>query len=260
MILRPFAADGTDDSAAYDGVQDGGGVQDESFRLAEADINEFASAGRRTPSLDERRNRDALLTGCVKQLKMSAPQILSFSRAWGYPFHSESDVWRRVNALGLGKRIRHVARQSLHDEWMLNVFIKIARDAIRNNLPVFEIAKEFRIGEGSGIRSDMRWRIQHRLFFLEAQQSSLTYLGWKAKLSKYVRYRRQKGVRPFRVLIAMEDEQNLNTVLGYAKEVLAPFPSLTLFLFAYMPDLLNQYDTVTEEVWRSHRYEALSLM
>jgi hypothetical protein len=218
------------------------------------------SAPTRRMSLEKIRGRDALLTGCVLRLKMTASQIADFSKAWEHPFFDERDVWRRVNAIGLGKKIKHVARQSLHDEWNIRVFTKIARDAIRDGIQVYEISKEHRIGGGSGIRSDFRFRLDRFLFYQEGQETALTYMGWKAKLGKYVRLRKTPGVRPFRVLITMQDEHCLNTVLGYAKEVMAPHPNLTLFLFAYMPDLLGQYDVVREDVWRTHRYEPVSLV
>jgi len=218
------------------------------------------SAPRKTLSLKEIKERDALVTGCVRKLRMTAQQIADFSRMWEHPFYDERDVWRRVKALKLDRRIKRVASQSLHEEWTLKVFLKLSRDAVRNGIPVYEIAKEFKIGEESGIRADMRYRFGKFLFYQETQRPGLTYQGLKAKFKKWVRYRRKPGVRPFRVLVVMEDERNLNTALQYAREVMEPYPNLTLFLFAYMPDLLGQYDTIKEDVWRSHRYEPLSLM
>lgn len=227
---------------------------------AQAETDHVPSAPVRRLSLRKIKERDELVKGSVKKLKMTAKQIADFSKLWEHPFHDERDVWRRVKALKLDKKIKHAAAQSLHDEWTLRCFIKIARDACFNGFPMSEIAKEYRIGENSGIRADMRFRIGSRLFYLETQQSTLTYVGWKRKLGKYLAYRRRQGVKPFRVLVTFESEPELNTVVGYAKDLLKPYPNLTLFLFAYLPDLLGHYDTVTEDVWRSHRYEPLSLM
>lgn len=217
-------------------------------------------------SLQQIKQRDELLTSCVHRLKMTVPQLLEFSRAWEHPFDSEKNVWRRLVALGLERRVRHVAHQSLHDQWTLDVFVKIARDAIRAGFPVTEIAKEHRIGDGSRIRADMKFVIHQRrlgkqfLYYQESQESALTYVGWKAKLTKYLHYRRRPEVRPFRVVIVMENESSLNTVLRYAREVMEPHPKLTLFLFAWQPDLMGQYNVVTEDVWRTHRYEPVTLV
>jgi hypothetical protein len=192
---------------------------------------------------------------------MTAQQIARFSKGWQYPFYDERDVWRRVKALGLDggrKRIRLAAEQSLHEQWTLDVFIKLALDAVRNRIPLSEVVKEYRVGDGSGIRADMHFRLGRYEFFQETQRPGLTYQGWKAKMSKYLTYRKRSG--PFRVLVVMEDEHNLNTALRYAKEVMKDRPNLTLFLFAWIPDLMSQYDTITEDVWRSHRWEPVALV
>lgn len=247
-----------EDTLVDEGLQTEAVSDDGNDWLFKANDTASPSTPRKAPSLQRRKERDELLSACVLRLKMTAPQITEFSRTWEFPFYNEAAVWRRVIAMRLDKKLVHVSRQSLHDEWTLRIFIKIARDAIRNGFPVHEIAKEHRIGDGSKIRADMKWRIANRLFYLETQHSSLTYVGWKAKLGKYLKYRRRS--RPFRVLIVMENEENLNTVLNYAREVMAPSPNLTVFYFALMQDLLGQFDTVREDVWRSHRYEAISLM
>lgn len=260
LLLTPSHADGTEDTHAGAGGQrwdadEMAWVPDDA---AEKSPTEPARGKRM--SLQEIKQRDALLTACVKRLRMTVPQITAFSRSWEHPFYGENDVWRRLEALRLDRKVRRVARQSIHDQWAINIFIKIARDAVKGGHPVFEIAKEHRIGEDSGIRADFRFRIRDRLFYLETQHSALTYVSWKAKLGKYVRYRKRKGVKPFRVLIVMEDEHNLNTVLRYTREVLSPHPGLSLFLLAWMPDLMGQYDTVTEDVWTDHAHRPVALL
>ncbi len=256
-MIDDFPADGTEDrTASTAGQLDLAEYADEESQPEATDASS-GDAGRGRMSLTEIKQRDELVTFSVRHLRMTAAQVFAFAKCWPHPFSTESDVWRRLKALKLDKRIRHVARQTLHDEWTLLIFVKIACDAVRNGFGITDIAKECRIGDDSGIRSDMRFRIGERLYFLETQHSALTYRGWKAKLGKYVRYRRRS--EPFRVLIVMENENNLNTVVRYARDVMEQHPNLTLFYFAYMPDLMGQYDVVREDVWTTHRREPIAL-
>jgi hypothetical protein len=248
-----------DDDTTADGAGQDEGADRTSFEPQdEQEASSPPSAQIKRLSLSEIKDRDELLTGCVKQLKMTAPQIAEFSRMWQHPFYDERDVWRRVKALKLDKKLKHVARQSLHDEHTLRTFLKIARDATRNGYPLSEISKEHRIGDGSSIRADMKFRIGNRLFYLETQRSSLLYQSWSRKLGKYVAYRRRKP--PFRVLIVFEDERDLNVVHRYAREIMKPYPGLNLFLFAWLPDLLSHYDIVTEDVWTTPQAQPVALV
>lgn len=189
---------------------------------------------------------------CVLRLKMTAPQVLEFSKLWPRPFYDEQGVWRRLEGLGLEAKVKRVPEQSLHDLWTYRVCLKIWKDATRGGHVLSEVEKECRIGEESGIRADMKFRLGDRLFYLETQQSALTFRGWKSKLSKYVRYRTRKGVLPFRVLIVMENERNLNTVYRYCREVTEGRPNLSLFLLAWQNDLLGHFDVCAEKVWVSN--------
>lgn len=215
-------------------------------------------------SLRERMERDDQVLFSVKHLRMTIPQILEFSECWKHPFYDEKAVWRRVNSLKLRNRVKRVAEQSIHDHCTFKLCLKIWRDAHRNEFPITGIEKESRLPD-AGIRADMRFNLGKRLFFHEHQRSVLTYMGWKTKLTKYVRYRRRDDVGPFRVLITMDDESNLNTVYRYAREVTADHPELCLFLLGWQPDILGQYDTTTEPVWVTNRLidgrpETVSLM
>ena len=201
---------------------------------------------------DEIKYRDELVRFSVKHLKMTLPQILECSKTWERPFYDEQGVWRRLEAMKLQKKVRFVAEQSLHDLWVIRVCLKIWRDAHRNGIVISGIEKEYRV-EDSGIRCDMKFFLNDRLYLLETQATALTFRGWKAKLGKYVRYRKRKGVRPFRVLIVMENKSNLNTVFRYARELTAGHPNLELFLLGWMPDVLSQYDTTGEDIWVPNR-------
>jgi hypothetical protein len=195
--------------------------------------------------------RDELLRYGALRLKFTVPQLMELSRTWPWPFFNEANLWRRLVALGIGNKVKRVAEQSLHDMWTAKVCLKVWRDAARNGIEVRGAEKEYKLGEGSAIRADMKFYLGSRLYFLETQQSALTFRGWKAKLGKYVRYRRKSG--PFRVLLILENERNLNTVYRYCKEVTAHKPNLALFLLAWQPDLLGQFDTVAEAVWVTNR-------
>jgi hypothetical protein len=251
-VTNVFSADVLDDTTAHGGSQGGDAGSWSQYADPDAEETTGDAATRKRLSLRDIRERDEIVTFCVRALKMTAPQILKFSRVWEHPFYSESDVHRRVRALRLDKKIRHVARQSLHDEMALNLCIKLWSDAARAGVRLSNVKKEFRLGEDSKIRADMHFFLNDREFFVEVQQSALTYIGWKQKLGKYLRYRKRKDVKPFRVLIAMENESNLNTVFRYAREVIGEDEKLTLFLFGWMPDLMSQYDLVREDVWANH--------
>lgn len=203
-------------------------------------------------SLQDRLERDEMVRFSVKHLRMTATQVWQYSQCWKHPFYDEQGVWRRINALKLRGSVKRVAEQSLHELFTIKICLKIWQDAHRNGFPVTGIEKESRL-PGAGIRADMRFMLGHRLFFVEHQRSVLTYMGWRQKLGKYVRFRKGKGIGPFRVLITMDNESNLNTVYRYAKEVTREHPELCLFLLAWQPDLLGQYDTTTEPVWVSNR-------
>ncbi len=59
-------------------------------------------------------------------------------------------------------------------------------------------------------------------------------------------------MRPFRVLIVMENERNLNTVYRYCRELTQLRPQLSLFLLAWQNDLLGHHDVCSEKVWVSN--------
>lgn len=257
ISFDPLAHRG-DDSAADEEVQAGSADGRMRSSLAEAKRYDSDSAPRKAMPLRRRMERDEMVRRSVLHLKMTAQQVWEFSKCWPYPFYDVSDVWRRVYAMKLDRKIKHATRQSLHERWILEVSTKIWRDSAKAKIPITEIQKECRIGENSGIRSDMRFRLGSKLFHLELQESSLTFRGWKQKLGKYVRYRKRS--RPFRVLVVMENETSLNTVYGYARDVMKDHPNLGLFYFAWMPDLMGQYDTVREDVWTTHKREPVSLV
>jgi mRNA-degrading endonuclease RelE of RelBE toxin-antitoxin system len=255
-------ADGTDDTTAYAGAQAEPAYSDSVPPQEEATDGQGSTAGRRRMSLDDIKRRDDLVRVTVTHLRMTAPQIHKFSEMWEFPFYSESDVWRRIKALKLDGRVKHVASQSLHDEWTIRILIKIVRDASRNGIVVEGIRKEYRLGDSSGIRADLYLRLRQGArtfqFFIETQQSALTFRSWKSKLTKYLNYYRRRRIGPFRILVVFENEDQLRTVLKHAAAVMEGRDN-TLFLFAYMPDLLGQYDTVMEDIWTTHRREPVAL-
>ena len=201
--------------------------------------------------LGERKRRDELLRYAVLRLRMTMRQCWELSRTWPWPFYDERDVRRRLEEMGLAGKVKRVNEQSLHDLWTIKVSLKVWADARRNGVEVRGAEKEHRLGEDSGIRCDMKFQLGERLYYLETQQTALTFRGWKAKLGKYVRHRKKSG--PFRVLIVMEDERNLNTVYRYCKEATAHKPNLAIFYLAWQNDLLGQFDTVGEAVWVTNR-------
>jgi len=228
------------------------GNEDDAFAYPAVANDPAEDAPGKSMSLRDRMERDERVLFAVKRLRMTVPQILEFSECWEHPFYDEKSVWRRINALKLKRRVKRVAEQSLHDHFSIKVNLKIWKDAHRNGFPITGIEKESSI-PGASIRADFRYNLAHRTFFHENQRSALTYMGWKQKLSKYVKHRRQPGTKPFRVLITMDDERSLNTVYRYAKEVTEDYPEMCLFLLAWQPDLLGQYDTTTEPIWVTNR-------
>lgn len=254
----------TDRSSAPEWLANKGGLEDEDFTEPVATNDTVEDAPIRSMSFETRIDRDEKVRQAVKQLRMTVPQILEFSQCWEHPFYDEKSVWRRITALNLKRRVKRVAEQSLHDFFSIKIGLKIWKDAHRNGVPVTNIEKESSIPDAR-IRADFRYNLGHRLFFHENQRSALTYMGWKQKLTKYVKYRRTPGTKPFRVLITMDDERSLNTVYGYAKDVTEDFPELCIFLLAWQPDFLGQYDTTTEPIWVTNRivagkHETVSLM
>lgn len=201
-------------------------------------------------SNDERLKRDEEVIYCTKHLKMTISQIHRYSWSWKYPIGNYQHAWDICERLGLLARVKkNSQRQSMHEKTMLEFLIRLASDAKDCEREVTEVSKEHRIGVDSRIRADLRLKIGSRLYYVECQSSSLTFVGWKQKLGKYDRYR-TKVKEPFRVLVVFDEQKNLTTIRGYARDVIRN-PNRTLFYFCTYGSL--ERNCVSRTVWQTHR-------
>src|SRR5205807_5166026 len=129
-----------------------------------------------------RSERDQRLIHAVRVLKMRPPEILRYSQSWPCPFRHDQNLDRRLEGLNLKRYLP--SHQSAHEQWITLCLIKIACDARRNGIEVTEVDREFSI-KGFGVRADLRFVLskgeKRRVFFLEVQESGLSFVGWKRK-------------------------------------------------------------------------------
>lgn len=202
--------------------------------------------------------RDAQVVYAVRQLRMTAEQIVEYSQTWDWPFNSVQELDRRLDALNLRRRIVWKKEQSKHEQFVNAIMLKLFRDAHRNGLKIWDVEREFSI-PGARLRADRKFRIGNYVYYLEGEIAERSD-GWLGKMRKFLRHRKEKGTRPFRVLFVFDAKGPLTRVWYSARDLMKPHPDLKLFLFGWSRDTpLGQLDSVCSPVWVDHLGKAVPL-
>lgn len=207
---------------------------------------------------DEVALRDARLTECVRQHKLTRQQILDFSQTWDRPFNNLKEVDRRITDLKLRNALRWKEDQGANERGAREAFIKIARDLSSAGYIVYDVQFEYSVQKAK-IRCDCKFRARKRdaerpdyLFTLEYENAEKSD-KWESVMRRYRDHRLKS--EPFRVLVVFRHERVLVKVHAKAGEVMEETsPSPTLLVFASEADVLkSDRNAATSKVWATHR-------
>jgi hypothetical protein len=212
--------------------------------------------------------RDELLRKYVS-LRLTARQVHELSQSWAWPFPHVNHVWRRVERLRL--KVIEERGQLPHKRAIAEVLCRLSRCAAMNGYRLNDVRIEASLGEGSGVRSDLHVVIEgkgvRRVRIFEVQLTRMAGWLWRRKLERVKRWRKRKGVEPFRCVLLVEDRDaaeafkfhEVNKAYKIACEVMRDSPNMCLFLVDWNPDFRVQFDVLAEDIFMSNqkRREAL---
>lgn len=213
--------------------------------------------------------RDAELTKCVK-CRMTAKQIQDFSQSWPFPFPHVNHLWRRVVKLKL--KVIEEREQRDHKKAIAETLIRVSKACTMNGYRITDWKMECSLGEGSGVRSDLRLEIEgkgiRRVRTFEIQRTRQQPWIYRRKVNRIKAWRKKKGVAPFRSVWLVEDWfssdayrfHEVNKVFTIACDTMKDSPKMCLFLVDWLPDFNVQYDVLTEDIFMSNQKRRESLL